>query len=76
MNQQARQNETYEAYDDYLQKFAEMLKVLSHAVEIQIYTGELLQIYRDPSFLDTQIQQKIHKAIESFNVKDSEVGLE
>lgn len=56
MNQQARQNETYEAYDDYLQKFAEMLKVLSHAVEIQIYTGELLQIYRDPSFLDTQIQ--------------------
>ena len=57
--------DTNASYDDNIKKFVEMMKDVTHAKEIQIYTGELMQIYRESrSQLNLQLQSKIHKAIE------------
>ena len=44
--------QTYEDdYDDNLKKFVQMLKRVTHTMEIQIYTSDLVQIYREPSLI-------------------------
>ena len=40
-------NDTNVSYDDIVKIFVQRLKEITHAYEVQIYTGELMQIYRE-----------------------------
>ena len=49
-----------------------MLKLITHAMEIQIFTGELVQIYHEPSQLIEKEKQKIYQIIELFMIEENE----